>query len=362
MKLNNETLTLMEEVTQAIGVAGDERHVSRILARYYKQYTNEIIYDKLGSIYAVRRCGKKNAPKIMICAHLDEVGFIVKGFTENGLIKFLPLGGFWNQNLLSQRIRLLNREGKEFYGTILSKAPHEMKEEEKLKTLSFDDMYIDIGCRSQEEIDCLNIIPGDSIVLDGSFHTLQNGGRLLSKAWDNRYGCILGIELLKALEDVDVACDLYIGANVQEEIGLRGAQTAVSLIEPDMAIVLDCAYATDIDAQKEANGRLGEGVLATFYDKGMLPNKTLFQFFIDICKDKNIPYQYAYAMGNTDAKWIHKYKTGCPTLSVCICARNIHTSSSIIDTNDFLSAHQALLEVVRRCNRDYISKFILDNR
>lgn len=358
MNLKENTLKLAEELTQIIGVSGNERYISKALQKHYKKYTDEVIFDNLGSIYAIKRCRKKDAKKVMISANMDEIGFIVNGITENGLLKIMALGNIYDQTVLSQRVRVVNRDGREFIGSIVTKNSCD----DKSKVVKIDEMLVDLGMTSKKEIDEFGIKLGDSVVLDGSFKVLGNGDRILSKAWNNRYGCILGIQILEALKDVELDVDLYVGCTVQNEIGLRGAETATNLIKPDLGIVLDCLQANDVDGKRDAVGKLGEGILVNYYDRSMMPNRALLNYLVEICKSNDIKYQYYYYMKENDAKWIHKLLIGCPTLMACICARNINTNSSIIDVNDYLAAKGAVVEIIKCLNTEKMEGFKAENR
>lgn len=355
MKLSENTLNLMKEITQISGVPGNEKEISRVLQGYYRKYTNEIVFDNLGSLYGVKRSKKKNVPKVMIAAHMDEIGFIVKGINDNGLIKTLALGSAQVNSLLGQRVIIKNEDGKEFIGVLCNG----LKTEDTIKV---DKLLVDIGASSKEEVKSLGIRFGDSIVVEGKFEVLSNGKRLLSKAWDNRYGCIMGIEILEALKDVDLDFDLYVGCTVQEEVGLRGAQTSVNLVRPDLAIVLDCLEANDILKEEDTTGKLGDGVLVKYYDKSMMPNRALLNHLVDTCRNNKIKYQYYYSMGDSDAGWIHKLRVGCPTLVASICARNVNTNSSIIDVDDYIASKNAVLNVIESLDSEKIKFFKEENR
>lgn len=358
MKLSNNTLELMKEITQIVGISGNEKNISKAMQSHYKKYTDEIIFDKLGSVFAVKKSSKENAPRVMVSAHMDEFGFIVTGFTANGLIKILPLGTVWNQTLLSQRVRVVNCEGKEFTGAIVTTA----SEEEKSKLIKADKMLVDIGATSKEEVEALGIKLGDSIVCNGEFEVLAADKRLISKAWNGRYGCIMGIEILEALKYVELDVDLYVGCTVQEEVGLRGSQTSTNLIKPDLALVMDCLQANDIKGDKDTSGKLGEGVLINYYDKSMMPNRKLLNHLVTTCKENDIKHQYFYSMSDSDAGWIHKLRTGCPTLTACICARNVNTVSSIIDVDDYIAARKSIIEVIKSLNTESVEGFKIENR
>lgn len=359
--MNQQMKAWIEEITQIIGVSGNEVLVSRALKKHYEKYPVELVYDHLGSIYALKKSKNPNALKVMVAGHMDEVGFMVKQIQDNGLLKILPIGGIWEQTLLAKRVRLLTRDFKEISGAICSIPPHFLTESDRKSPMKIDNMLVDIGCTSKEEVSKLGVNVGDTLVVDGDVKYLGEN-RILAKAWDNRYGCILGLALLEHFKDKELPFDLYVGANVQEEIGLRGAQTAAQMIQPDLAIVLDCSPATDATGAKDANGQLGKGVLIRFYDRSMLPNRGLIQHFETVLKDNEIPHQYFYSLGGTDAGAIHKANDGVPTLTVCICGRNLHTNSIVIDKNDLLHAKNALIQFVDQLNEKQIQMFKEENR
>lgn len=349
-----ETLKLMEEMTQVIGIAGDERRVSQLLKSYLEPMCDEIVYDHLGSMFAVKKSKKENAQKVMVCGHMDEVGFMITEITKNGLLKFIKIGGIDNQVLLSSRVRLVTQEGKEYVGVVGCS-------NDDIKACEDKKMYIDLGVSSIEELKEMGVREGDSAVLDGPF-TILNDNRIMSKAWDNRYGCIMAIEVLEALKDVELDYDLYIGATVQEEVGMRGATTATGLIHPDMGIVMDCSFADDYKGKDNEVGQLGKGILVRYYDKGMMPNRALLNYLVETCEKNDIAHQYFYNMGQTDSAWIHKLFAGCPTLSACICARGGHTGNSMIDVRDYDSAKKAIVAVLKSIDAAKIQSFKEENR
>lgn len=349
-----DTIKIMEEMTQVIGIAGNERYVSKLLKSYLEKYSDEIVYDHLGSIFAVKKSKKENAKKVMVCGHMDEVGLMITEITNNGLLKFIKIGGIDDQVLLFSRIRLLKQDGTEVIGTIVASS-------KEIDSCDYKKMYIDVGASSKEEVLKMGISLGDGAVLDGAF-TVLNENRIVSKAWDNRYGCIMAIEVLEALKDEDLDYDLYIGATVQEEVGMRGATTSTGMIHPDMGIVMDCSFADDYYGKDSEVGKLGEGILIRYYDKGMMPNRALLSYLLNTCQKCNIDYQYFYNMGQTDAAWIHKLFSGCPTLSACICARGAHTGNSMIDIRDYNSAKKAIVKVLTTIDENQIQSFKEENR
>ena len=219
------------------------------------------------------------------------------------------------------------------------------------------DLEFDFGFDSKEDVLKNNIGIGNSIYLEGNANKL-NDKRVVSKAIDNRYGCLLTVELLNMIKDEDLDVDLYVGVSVQEEVGCRGALTITNKIQPDFAIVLDCSPSDP----KNKNGILGEGVLLRVKDANMLSFKSLINYQKKVCEKVKVPYQYFISMGGTDAGMIHKSYDGVLTLTHCICAKNLHTASTIMDIDDYLSARKSLIYIVKDLNEDLIEEFKEGNR
>ncbi len=346
MTLDEKTLKRMEELTQLFGISGQENEVRAYLAKQYEVLCDEVIYDNLGSVFGIKKAQNETAKTILLAGHMDEIGFVVRDITSTGCLSLTAIGGWWNQTLLGQRVLVKNRANQTFKGVIGSIPPHLLTEEDRVKPMEIKNMLVDIGSASKEETLSWGILPGDGIVVEGAFVVLENGRRLLAKAWDNRYGCIMGLEVLDALKDVKLDVNLVVGATVQEEVGLRGATTAGYLIKPDAAIVFDCSPANDATGKKEEFGQLGKGPLVRFIDANYLPHRGFLDHYVDLLETEAIPYQYYQSMGGTDAGALHKLFDGVLTLTMCICARNIHTNSSIIDRDDFLNAKKAALAMI----------------
>lgn len=341
--LNEKQLNWFKSLTELDGVSGHENEVSSYLRQAYEKYTDEIIYDQLGSIVAVKRSKKENAKKVLILGHMDEVGFLVKDITDTGVLKIHPVGGWFSQTLLAHRVRVTTRDQRKYMGTIGSIPPHMLTPEERAKPVQIEQMIVDVGAKDKADALAMGIQIGDMVVVQGNFEVLNEGERLLAKAFDNRYGCVMGLDLLDTLHDQDLDFDLYIGASVQEEVGLRGAQTISQMINPDLAIILDCSPANDA-LDKSSLGKLGDGVLIRVMDGSMIANKDVLYRFVDVCEAHDIDHQYYFSNGGTDAGIVHKAHDGVKTLTACVCARNIHTSSSILDVKDYLAAKKAILK------------------
>ncbi|WP_059104028.1 M42 family metallopeptidase [Shouchella shacheensis] len=344
--MNGKTKQLFKTLTELPGPPGFEHDVRTFLRKELSKHTEEIIQDKLGSTFGVLR-GEGGGPKVMVAGHMDEVGFMVTTINEKGLISFQTLGGWWSQVLLAQRVEIVTDNGP-VIGVIGSTPPHLLEKSQKSKPMPLSKMYIDIGADDKEDAVALGIKPGQSIVPVCSFTPMANNKKILAKAWDNRYGVGLAIELLEELKEENLLNTVYSGATVQEEVGLRGATTAAQMIEPDLSYVLDASPANDATGGKEAFGHLGKGALVRIFDRTMITHTGMRDFVLDTAESHNIPYQYFMSPGGgTDAGKIHIAGDGVPSAVIGVCARYIHTSSSILHVDDYDAAKELLTKLVK---------------
>ena len=341
--------TFLKEMVEAHGVPGFEQNVARVMERYLKG-VGPVTSDKLGSFI----CEKKGAsarPRVMLAGHMDEVGFMVKSITKEGFVKFLPLGGWWGHVVLGQRLVIKTRKG-DVLGVVGSKPPHELRDEDRKKVLEIKDMYIDVGASADFDVKKkLDIRPGDPIVPDSHFTAMANPNLLLAKAWDNRMGCGLAADTVMGLKGVRHPNTVYAVATVQEEVGLRGAQTSAFKIQPDVAFALDVGIAHDTPGT-EGDEKLGGGPLIVIYDATSIPNRNLIDLVMDTAKKLKIPLQYeSVERGGTDAGRIHMIGEGVPTLSMGIPARYIHSHVSIIHRRDYERTVKLLVALVKRLDQ-----------
>ena len=359
MPLKKNQIQLLKEFCDAYGASGHEKNITQIMKKYLQAYCDEIIYDNLGSIYGVKHTTQENPLKVMVCAHSDEVALKVSNITSQGLIQFQETS-IWNQILMGQRVTLFTRDQKMYKEAICAIPPHLLSDDQKGKPVAIKQMLADFGFLNKEDALKHNVQFGDTMIVDGSFEIL-NDNRILAKALDDRMGCATLVELLKGLKNIELPYELYIGLNVQEEVGLRGATTAAQMIQPDLAIVVDCSPANDLKSDQEL-GQLGKGLLVRFIDGNMIAFPQLIDFQRKICDQYHIPYQYFASNGGTDAGIIHKTNNGILTLTSCICARNIHSNSSIMDVNDYLANIQFLKIALKKINKEVYQKLLKEGR
>ena len=355
MEISQKTLQRMKELTELHGAPGFEDLVRNYLRENFEAFGVEYINDGLGGIFAVKKSKNENAPNVLVAGHMDEVGFMVTEITDNGFLKFTPLGGWSEDVLLSQKMSVRTNDNKELTGVIGSVPIHFRRGESKDSGTKIKDMLLDIGADSKEEALEMGVNIGDSIVPNVQFEQLTEN-KLLAKAWDNRYGCLIALEVLEALKDVELDCNLYIGANVQEEVGLRGAKASANLIQPDVAFVVDCSPANDMLGKKDDLGKLGEGTLLRIKDGTMILGKPMRDYLLQTADKHDVKYQYYLSPCGTDAGSIHVSNDGVPSAVVGICSRYIHTNHSIIHKNDYLEAKKFLIELVKGINSEKVKE------
>nr|WP_144923991.1 M42 family metallopeptidase [Paenibacillus bovis] len=357
----DETLTMLKDLTDAKGIPGNEHEPREVMKKYITPYADEVETDGLGSLIA-KKSGNENGPKIMIAGHLDEVGFMVTQIDDKGFLRFQTVGGWWSQVMLAQRVTVVTSKG-DITGVIGSKPPHILSAEARKKPVDIKDMFIDIGASSREEAAEWGVRPGDMAVPYFEFTVMNNDKMLLAKAWDNRIGCAIAIDVLKNLQNEKHDNVVYGVATVQEEVGLRGAKTASNKIQPDISIAVDVGIAGDTPgiSKKEAMSKMGDGPQIILYDASMVSHKGLRDLVTNVADELNIPYQFdAIPGGGTDAGSTHLAGEGAPSLAITIATRYIHSHAGILHRDDFENAVKLITEVVKRLDRETVDKITFD--
>jgi len=353
--MKRSSINQLKKLSELNAISGMENEVAHYLLTQYQALGFSILKDNLGSLFAVKKSSHPNPFKVMILGHMDEVGFLAMDIQANGMIKVISIGGLNEMNLQSQRVKLKTKQGNYLPGAIDSTSPHLLKGGSS--TIPVESLLFDFGFQSKEEVIKAGAYVGAMITFDTPFIELDQSQRFLGKAFDNRYSLSMGLDILKALKTKDLPFDLYVGASVQEEVGLRGAQTATQLIQPDFAFVLDCSPARDSSGDASELGKLGGGVLLRFIDRSMIASPVLLDYQESVAKKLKVPCQFYESPGGTDAGAVHKSLDGVLTLTHCITARSIHSSSTVMDANDYDAAFKTLLYMVKHLNHDRLAKF-----
>ncbi|WP_416327605.1 M42 family metallopeptidase [[Eubacterium] hominis] len=348
-------LEMIAELSEAHGISGCEKEVSRIMKKWLEPVTDEITYDNIGSIVGLQK-GHEDGPKVMICGHMDEVGFMVREIDKNGFIRMLPVGGWWGHVLPAQTLYVTTKEGKRYHGVVGSSAPHGLPKDVKERVIKPVDMFLDMGVDSREEILELGIQIGDMITPDTKFEVMNNPNYLMGKAWDDRLCAALAADVLYRIQKDDHVANVYAVGTVQEEVGLRGARTAANFIHPDVAIALDVTTAMDTPAD-QGDIKLGGGVVLSVMDAGIIGHKALLHEMEEICRDLNLDINYdMMTVGGTDADNIHKAFDGIITMTLSIPTRYMHSHRLLIHRKDYVQTVEAIAEFCRRVNWDKIKE------
>lgn len=352
---------LLKEITDANGVSGYEKEVRAIMKRELKKSATSIEYDKMGSILGIKN-GTAKSPRIMTIGHMDEVGFMVKEITKEGFIKFLPLGGWWGHVALGQRMRIITSKGI-VIGVVGSTPPHLLPMEERKKVLEIKDMFIDVGAMEKFNVEKrLGIKPGDPIVPDSEFTILSNTKTYMAKAFDNRVSCAIVLEVMNKLKNIKHPNTVLGGATVQEEVGLRGAQTIAHLGDPDVCIVVDTGIAQDIPPNNFGKAeKLGAGPVVLLYDAGMIPNLKLRDLVIKTAQTKKIPFHLSYMeRGATDGGRVHMSRLGVPSIVIGPPIRYIHSHNGILSRADYDNTIKLLFELIKKLDAKTVKSLTED--
>ncbi|RJS49404.1 MAG: peptidase M42 [Methanobacterium sp.] len=336
---------LMKKLSQLPGISGFESEVVNLIESELKDHVDHIEKDRMGNIIALKK-GKPESPKVMLAAHMDEIGLMVRHIDKKGFIKFSKIGGINDQMILNQMVYIHTKKGP-LIGVIGSKPPHRMKAAEKKKITSYEDMFIDIGATSKKEAEELIEI-GDPITFKHDFFELPNS-LVTGKALDNRVGCLIMMETLKR-----VNCDIniYGVGTVQEEVGLKGAKTSAFKINPDFALALDVTIAGDHPGMKEdeAPAKIGKGpaiILTDASGRGIITHPKIKEWLITTAKEEEIPVQLEVSEGGTtDATAIHLTREGIPSGVVSVPTRYIHTTVSIASMEDIENTVNLLVKAL----------------
>lgn len=345
---------LLKKLSEVAGVPANEKKVSQLIVSEIKDFSDDIIFDHLGSVIALKG---KLGPRVMIAGHMDEIGLLVTQITKEGFIKFQTLGGWFSQVMLAQVWEIHTKQGV-VLGVTGVKPPHIIPADKRNVAIDIQTMYLDIGVASKEEAVKLGIEPGNMIVPHQTFTVLGNDKYLLSKAWDNRIGSAVVIEVLKRLEK-NQTNQLFGTFTVQEEVGLRGAKTSSHVVCPEIAIAVDTGLANDVPGGDASEQSLGKGPQILLYDAGLVPHQALREFVINIAKEENIPYQEAFITGGrTDAGHMHLAHQGAASLSIGIPTRYMHSHTSIIHYDDYENTIKLMLAVIKRLDQQTVNEIL----
>ena len=341
-----EALRLLEAYSQAHGVSGHEDAVRAIFVRELRG--RAFSADGLGGVLASPAV-PATGPRVVLTAHMDEIGFLVQAVTPDGFLRLTPLGGWPDGVLAAQRLRVWSRSAqREIIGVVAALPPHQGG----AQALTPERALVDIGARSAEAVARMGIRPGDPVAPDGPFTALAEPGRYAGKAFDNRAGMTVLTLATRELDASALPCQLLAVATVQEEVGCRGAVAAARLAQPDVVIVLEGPPADDLPGLAppgEMQGALGGGVQVRAYDPTAIMNPRLVDLALEVAAAKGIPCQLAVRRtGGTDARSFQAEALGVPVIVLGVPARYIHTHQAVLDLADLTACVELAVALARR--------------
>ena len=352
----DRVVRLMEELTNAPGPSGFEGPVRAIVERELRAAGADISHDGLGSVIG-EIPGPSDGPRIMVTAHLDEVGLMVQYIRPDGFILFKKLGGWFDQALVDQRWTIVTTQG-EVLGVSGLRTVHVSRAESGNRVWGLNELFLDVGARSRADAEAMGIRPGDPIAPWSPFTVLPNE-RYAAKAWDDRVGLAVMLEALRRIRDegLTIPSNLFFVATVQEEIGLRGAKTSTSMVNPDLGLSIEAGVAADYPGARpdQAQERLGNGPGIFLLDSSMIPNRKLRDFFFDVAREEGISLQADVLTGyGEDGAEIQKFDTGRPAVNMTVPTRYLHSHTGVIQRSDFDGAVELLLAVLTRLDADMV--------
>ena len=327
---------LLQQLTETFGPSGYEDNVRAIVREEVKSLADEINVDALGNLIVRRKPSRSGGDtrKIMIAAHMDEIGLMVSHVDTNGFVRFAPIGGVFRRYVVGGRVRFLNG----VQGVI---GYDRLDDVDELPTL--DKVYIDVGASSKK--DCPVKI-GDVAAFDRPF--TEMGNRLVAKSMDDRVGVLVAIETLRALKGVYLPHDLYFVFTTQEEVGVRGAGTAAYGVDPDLGIAIDVTPTGDTPNSLKMEMALGNGPCIKFRDVGAISDPRVVQWMIAVAEKNKLPYQReVLLMGGTDARAIQAARAGVPSGCISIPVRYVHSPSEMVDYSDVQNTVKLLTAILR---------------
>ncbi len=347
----------LSELTALDGVAGFEQDVVRYLRDAFADLADDVEVDSMGNLYATRR-GSGDGPHIMVAAHSDEIGAMVKSIDAQGFLRFDTLGGVIPPMLVGRRVRVNGH-----LGVIGVKSGHLQTSEEQREVLPPDELYIDVGANSAGEVEEMGIAVGDPVAYYSPLLRYENGDRVCGKSIDNRIGCAILLELFRQLQGAPLTCTLQGVICVQEEVGFRGAGVAAYAAQPDCAVVVDTFMAggtPDVDYYRELPARIGEGPVLLLANSAQIAHPAMnarLRRAADACGVALQPCTIVGKAG-TDSGAIHLSRQGVPTAGLGLARRYSHTPVCTLDLNDVVDTVTVLKKFVRDVKADFNLDFL----
>jgi len=351
----DQTIQILQRIADAPGPSGFEEPIRKVMVEYMKPLSSSLRYDGMGSIIAAHG---SSGPRVMIDAHMDELGGMIRRVIPNGLLTMQMLGGWLDQALVDQRWVILGSKGAVHAVTGIRDI-HVVPAEERTRVFAREQIYLDIGAKNEAEVGAMGISPGDPVVPDSPFTVLNGTDNYVAKAWDDRVGCAVVIAAMRRLQTQPHPNQIFWTITTQEEVGLRGAHTAADVVKPDLAIALEGGITGDVFGghPEETQVGLGRGPGIFLYDSSALPNRKLVAFTKETASAKGISLQTDLVQGyGDDSAELQKAVGGVPTVNLVVPVRYTHAHNGIVNRRDFDQMVDLLVAMLQKLDAATIEK------
>jgi putative aminopeptidase FrvX len=351
----DRTVELLQKIADAPGAPGFEEPIRKVMLDAMKPYAASIAFDGLGSILATQGT---SGPRIMVDAHMDELGGVIRRVTPRGLLTMQMLGGWLDQALVDQRWTIIGSKGPVRAVTGIRDV-HVVPPEERTRVYSRDSLFLDVGASNEGEVAALGVGPGDPVVPDAPFTVLNGTQNYLAKGWDDRVGCGVVVEAMRRLATAAHPNQIVWAITTQEEIGLRGAHTAVEIAKPELAIAIEGGITGDVfpGRPEETQVKLGAGPGLFLYDSSALPNRRLVTFVRDTAAAAKLPLQFDLVQGyGDDSAELQKALGGVPTVNLVVPVRYTHSHNGIMNRRDFDQMVDLLVAVLQKLDAPTVKR------
>jgi endoglucanase len=351
----DRTVDTLQKISDAAGPSGFEEPVRKVLVDMMKPLAGSLTYDGMGSIIAIQG---SSGPKIMVDAHMDELGGMIRRITPNGFLTMQMLGGWLDQALPDKRWVIIGSKGpvKAVMGI---RDIHVVPADERTKVFPRDSLYLDVGARTEAEVRALGIEPGDPVVPDAPFEILNGTQNYLGKAWDDRVGCAVVVEAMRRLQNEPHPNQIAWVITTQEEIGLRGAHTAADVVKPALGIAIEGGITGDVypGRPEETQGKLGAGPGIFLYDTSTIPNRKLVAFTKRTALERKLPLQFDLVQGyGDDSAEMQKSNGGVPTVNMVVPIRYTHAFNGILNRQDFDQTVELLVSMLKKLDAAEVAR------
>jgi putative aminopeptidase FrvX len=351
----DRTVALLQQLTDAAGPPGFEEPIRKVLVDLMKPLATSLTFDGLGSIIATQG---NQGPRVMVDAHMDELGGMIRRVTPRGLLTMQMLGGWLDQALVDQRWIIIGSKGPVRAVTGIRDV-HVVPADERTRVYPRDSLFLDVGASSEADVAAMGISPGDPVVPDAPFTVLNGTDNYLAKGWDDRVGCGVIVEAMRRLATAPHPNQIFWTITTQEEVGLRGAESAAAVVKPDLAIAIEGGITGDVfpGRPEETQARLGAGPGIFLYDSSALPNRKLTALVKQTAAEKKLPLQSDLVQGyGDDSAELQRSDGGVPTINMIVPIRYTHAHNGIMNRRDFDQMVELLVAVLQKLDAPTVAR------